>query len=309
MSNRKLLSPPNSGQDIEYPVHMLLPPPTPPPMIPPCQDQKKVPSLIIHLIGNLPKSKRDLPPTYSNVYSRPLKSLPPPLFTPRNSMLNKTQTITNHLETLTFSQSQGPSEPNPLLPFQNQIPCFSSKVAAVGSVRIPKIRPKPVKRKYRPMKVHPILICHVCGDIASKHSYYGGQACHSCRAFFRRAVQTEYNLAYFCKKDGTCEITLITRKKCQYCRYQACLAAGMRTVWVLNDEEKEKFLENRKKKKKSKSDSKVCKRLSEPITLVPRILITEAEILEINKYVRLSEYFKVSKVKDMEPSLIRELIR
>ena len=83
----------------------------------------------------------------------------------------------------------------------------------------------------------------------------------------------------------------------------------MRTVWVLNEEEKEKFLENRKKKKKSKSDPQVGKRYSEPIRLRPRILITEAEILEINKYVKLSEYFEVSKVNDMEPSLIRELIR
>jgi len=32
--------------------------------------------------------------------------------------------------------------------------------------------------------------CHVCGERAGKHSYYGGQVCPSCRAFFRRSVQS-----------------------------------------------------------------------------------------------------------------------
>ena len=34
-------------------------------------------------------------------------------------------------------------------------------------------------------------ICHVCGEQAGKHSYYGGQVCPSCRAFFRRSVQSK----------------------------------------------------------------------------------------------------------------------
>ena len=28
-------------------------------------------------------------------------------------------------------------------------------------------------------------LCYVCGEKAGKHSYYGGQVCASCRAFFR----------------------------------------------------------------------------------------------------------------------------
>jgi hypothetical protein len=31
-------------------------------------------------------------------------------------------------------------------------------------------------------------LCEVCGERAGKHSYYGGQVCPSCRAFFRRSV-------------------------------------------------------------------------------------------------------------------------
>ena len=31
-------------------------------------------------------------------------------------------------------------------------------------------------------------LCKVCGDMASKHTYYGGRSCQSCRQFFRRSV-------------------------------------------------------------------------------------------------------------------------
>ena len=32
--------------------------------------------------------------------------------------------------------------------------------------------------------------CLICGEISGKHLYYGGQSCQSCKAFFRRSVQT-----------------------------------------------------------------------------------------------------------------------
>merc|ERR1719357_2481288 len=84
--------------------------------------------------------------------------------------------------------------------------------------------------------------CEVCGESAGKHSYYGGEVCPSCRAFFRRSVQSGYNATYCCVRDGNCEVTLKTRKNCQYCRYKLCEAAGMKTTWVLTDEErKQKF--------------------------------------------------------------------
>lgn len=36
-----------------------------------------------------------------------------------------------------------------------------------------------------------VRLCHVCSEKAGKHSYYGGQVCPSCRAFFRRSVQSK----------------------------------------------------------------------------------------------------------------------
>merc|ERR1712013_650019 len=206
------------------------------------------------------------------------------------------------------------------------IPCFLRKDPLPVPYCIPKFLPVScenisptkidqnvigiIKRKYRQRKPHRILHCNICGDIAGSHSHYGGQACSSCRSFFRRAVQSEYNLAYFCMKDRNCEITKKSRKKCQYCRYQACLKAGMRPAWVSNEEEAMRLLKTKNKKKKLaklKLDANKSPDIRSQVK--PRVLCSKEEILEINDYVRTSEFFVVSKVKDMSHSLLRELIR
>ena len=98
---------------------------------------------------------------------------------------------------------------------------------------------------------------------------------------------------------------LKTRKKCQFCRYKACLNAGMKANWVLNEEEKEKFMNARKKKAPIKD--KNCKARSGELKSFCHI--SEEEMVEVNEHVNMSEYFEMSKVKDMETELIRELIR
>ena len=83
----------------------------------------------------------------------------------------------------------------------------------------------------------------------------------------------------------------------------------MRTDRVLNEEESEMLFLTGQNKHDQKSDSEVCEIFAEPKRLTPRILITEAELLELTEHVKMSEFFKASKVNDMEISLIRELIR
>ena len=61
-------------------------------------------------------------------------------------------------------------------------------------------------------------VCGVCSDRAGKHAYYGGVVCGSCRAFFRRSVQSKYYSIFKCKMSKNCEIKPETRKKCQFCR-------------------------------------------------------------------------------------------
>merc|ERR1712106_600528 len=121
-----------------------------------------------------------------------------------------------------------------------------------------KIVPKLVQPKVEPNE----YVCYVCGEKAGKHSYYGGQVCASCRAFFRRSVQSKYYEIFECKKVKNCLVNAQTRKNCQFCRFKKCLESGMKPSWVLSDEERNRrFNKFNKVKLKSvnSSDNQVMK--------------------------------------------------
>ena len=80
--------------------------------------------------------------------------------------------------------------------------------------------------------------CGICGATAGKHVHYGAVTCYSCRAFFRRSVQSGNFKQYICRKGNNCVITLKTRKNCQKCRIEKCFNAGMKQSWVLTDDER-----------------------------------------------------------------------
>ena len=80
--------------------------------------------------------------------------------------------------------------------------------------------------------------CKVCGEAAARHIHYGATTCFSCRAFFRRSIQNQSTKQYICRKGGNCMINLKTRKNCQKCRFDKCLNAGMKSSWVLSEEER-----------------------------------------------------------------------
>lgn len=45
-------------------------------------------------------------------------------------------------------------------------------------------------------------LCPICSNEAGKHIHYGGRGCSSCRAFFRRSVQSgNYNKFQVCLLD------------------------------------------------------------------------------------------------------------
>jgi len=145
--------------------------------------------------------------------------------------------------------------------------------------------------------------CGVCGEEAGKHSYYGGQVCASCRAFFRRSVTSGANKTYFCVKNGNCEVNSKTRKQCQFCRYRLCEEAGMKTSWVLT--EKPVPAESTSNKRKHKD-------IDNPSPDPPSgrsVHITETELTLINELVEISDILEPSKVNDMDTTLIREIIR
>ncbi|KAF7637206.1 hypothetical protein Mgra_00003382 [Meloidogyne graminicola] len=68
-------------------------------------------------------------------------------------------------------------------------------------------------------------LCTVCGDRADGY-HYGVLSCRGCsNAFFRRAVA--FNLQFYCRREGNCEINKNARCACRYCRLQKCVDVGM----------------------------------------------------------------------------------
>ena len=66
--------------------------------------------------------------------------------------------------------------------------------------------------------------CEVCGDRASGR-HYGVKSCEGCKGFFKRTVQK--NAKYVCLADKNCPVDKRRRNRCQFCRFQKCLAVGM----------------------------------------------------------------------------------
>ncbi|KAK3089486.1 hypothetical protein FSP39_003989 [Pinctada imbricata] len=68
-------------------------------------------------------------------------------------------------------------------------------------------------------------ICVVCGERASGY-YFGALVCLPCKSFYIRCTKDgEPN--FTCQCNGNCDIAKQGRIRCQYCRYQRCLMAGM----------------------------------------------------------------------------------
>ena len=96
--------------------------------------------------------------------------------------------------------------------------------------------------------------CQVCSAPAAKHVHYGATTCFSCRAFFRRSIQTSQSRNYVCRRQGNCKILPDTRKGCQKCRLDACLKIGMKPGWVLNEDERARRFRKQRQKKVEKGE-------------------------------------------------------
>ncbi|KAK0131428.1 Nuclear receptor subfamily 1 group D member 1 [Merluccius polli] len=70
-----------------------------------------------------------------------------------------------------------------------------------------------------------VLLCKVCGDVASGF-HYGVHACEGCKGFFRRSIQQNIQYKKCLKNDG-CPIMRSNRNRCQQCRFKKCLMVGM----------------------------------------------------------------------------------
>ncbi|XP_002735608.1 nuclear receptor subfamily 4 group A member 2-like [Saccoglossus kowalevskii] len=75
--------------------------------------------------------------------------------------------------------------------------------------------------------------CAVCGDSAACQ-HYGVRTCEGCKGFFKRTVQK--HAKYVCLANKNCPVDKRRRNRCQFCRFQKCLASGMVKEVVRTDE-------------------------------------------------------------------------
>lgn len=117
-------------------------------------------------------------------------------------------------------------------------------------------QPQPQQQPQTNGYTHPLLnskhLCLICGDKASgKH--YGVYSCEGCKGFFKRTVRK--NLTFSCREEKNCLIDKRQRNRCQYCRYQKCLATGMRREAV--QEERQRTRESEENEVESTSNSHI----------------------------------------------------
>lgn len=68
-------------------------------------------------------------------------------------------------------------------------------------------------------------ICVICSDKATGH-HYGVTSCEGCKGFFKRSVQNKK--VYSCRNlTQDCPVDKRHRNRCQFCRLQKCIKAGM----------------------------------------------------------------------------------
>ncbi|XP_035464873.1 retinoic acid receptor RXR-alpha-A isoform X5 [Scophthalmus maximus] len=87
-------------------------------------------------------------------------------------------------------------------------------------------------------------ICAICGD-RSSGKHYGVYSCEGCKGFFKRTVRKD--LTYTCRDNKDCVIDKRQRNRCQYCRYQKCLAMGMKREVLLHAAVQEERQRSREK--------------------------------------------------------------
>ncbi|XP_077446326.1 retinoic acid receptor RXR-beta-A isoform X4 [Stigmatopora argus] len=78
-------------------------------------------------------------------------------------------------------------------------------------------------------------LCSICGD-RSSGKHYGVHSCEGCKGFFKRTVRKD--LTYTCRDIKNCMVDKRQRNRCQYCRYQKCLAMGMKREAVQEERQR-----------------------------------------------------------------------
>uniref|UniRef100_A0A182MU39 Nuclear receptor subfamily 4 group A member 2 n=1 Tax=Anopheles culicifacies TaxID=139723 RepID=A0A182MU39_9DIPT len=146
--------------------------------------------------------------------------------------------IYNKYAALPSASSSASSSPgymnnnNPNTINNNEVAAAAAAAAAAsggivgGNAPTPSVTPTASANVPRatPTTQSPSQLCAVCGDTAACQ-HYGVRTCEGCKGFFKRTVQK--GSKYVCLADKACPVDKRRRNRCQFCRFQKCLAVGM----------------------------------------------------------------------------------
>ena len=138
----------------------------------------------------------------------------------------------NHYNQIDIQEQQvSPQNQGGMVPAANLVAFQAAAAAAAAAINVQQ------QQQQMNQIPSPKAICAICGDKASgKH--YGVHSCEGCKGFFKRTVRKD--LTYTCRDNRDCTIDKRQRNRCQYCRYQKCLSAGMKREAVQEERQKSK---------------------------------------------------------------------
>ncbi|XP_038598116.1 LOW QUALITY PROTEIN: retinoic acid receptor RXR-beta [Tachyglossus aculeatus] len=143
--------------------------------------------------------------------------------------------------------SPGPPPPPPLPPAYGPVnsPQINSTVSLPGLGGAEDVKPVlgvrglpcPPAAAGPPAAAAGKRLCAICGD-RSSGKHYGVSSCEGCKGFFKRTIRKD--LTYTCRDNRDCTVDKRQRNRCQYCRYQKCLATGMKREAVQEERQRGK---------------------------------------------------------------------
>ncbi|XP_040040939.1 retinoic acid receptor RXR-gamma-B isoform X3 [Gasterosteus aculeatus] len=197
----------------------------------------------LHLHSTGPMTHTHPPPPMGGMVGHPsVISTSRPLTSPMSSLGSSMNGLASPYPVITSSLGS-PSISLPSTPNMNFGPLGSPQMNSMNSVSSSEdIKPPPGLQNLGNinyqctspggMSKH---ICSICGD-RSSGKHYGVYSCEGCKGFFKRTVRKD--LSYTCRDSKECLIDKRQRNRCQYCRYQKCLAMGMKREAVQEERQR-----------------------------------------------------------------------
>lgn len=182
-----------------------------------------------HFVTNTLPTTQSQPPLYSHGFGRQQNNFPSPSWSiPQTTLQNTvTSAFCPSSPHLGFELTDTKPIPGCLVTSPSPSNLIGSSPTMRKSVHMPSVTtcsslPSPPHTSRNMCSQEGM--CAVCGDSAACQ-HYGVRTCEGCKGFFKRTVQK--NAKYVCLANRNCTVDKRRRNRCQYCRFQKCLAVGM----------------------------------------------------------------------------------